>query len=229
MGFEKDVIDGCIRRRNQLDISQAKLARMTGENQASISRWELGQASPALKNISAVVEVLGGRIVWPDQGGMSVALTVDVKGRGSGEWRSVPVISWQTIGRHPRRAIGKEEVVSYVFQNRTHSSMAGHEDVVAVIVGEHRAGMVPTVLPNDTLFVDLGLRTMQSSAISIFCDPSGELRVCRVTGKKAGTDTLFLVTEDAKPGQTDVFSLANDFGGRQLDSVLIGEVTGLIR
>lgn len=229
-GFEKAVMDGISRRMDNMDVGQGELSRRTGLPQSNISRWIRGESSPQLNSIGPIVDFLGGRVVWPGQDGVSMAVNVELRGKGAGEWRSIPVISWQIAGRFPRRAIGKDEVINFVLQHATHRSVAGRDDVIALVVGEHRAGMAPEVQPGDTVFIDMSQRSMTSDAISLFRDPTGELRLCRVTTKKAGPDLLFLVTEDAKPGQTDVFSLSSDFGGTgNLESIVIGEVTGLLR
>ncbi len=56
---EKELVDGLIEIRKRENISQAELAKMTGNSQQAISRFEKKLHSPSLKLFSSIVNALG--------------------------------------------------------------------------------------------------------------------------------------------------------------------------
>jgi DNA-binding XRE family transcriptional regulator len=59
-----DMISGLIKRRNQLGISQAELARTIGTKQPAISRLEKGDYNTTLKTFFKVAEALDLEITY---------------------------------------------------------------------------------------------------------------------------------------------------------------------
>lgn len=225
--FETDVLSGVSNRMKELGISQSKLSRDCGEPQTSISRWLLGQSSPILSSIGPIIDYLGGRLMWPGDNGTVVS--VNVQGGGNVEWRGIPIVSWQTLGARPRRFVAKSDVIGMVVRHGTHRSICGRKNLLAVTLGEHRKEMSPSVLPEDTIIVDVDVHTAQHGRLYVLCEPSGELRVCRLMMERTGADTILIVMEDSRPGHSESFSLLRDYAGRDLDSVIVGEVVGLDR
>lgn len=62
------IIRAIIQRRNELGISQAKIASEINLRQATIAEWETGFRDPQLENVEKLVEALGGelQVVWAD-------------------------------------------------------------------------------------------------------------------------------------------------------------------
>lgn len=56
---EKELIDEVIALRNEQNMSQNKLAELTGNKQQAISRFEKHEHSPSLKLFSSIVNALG--------------------------------------------------------------------------------------------------------------------------------------------------------------------------
>jgi DNA-binding XRE family transcriptional regulator len=59
-----DLISSLIKRRNQLKISQAELARIVGTKQPAISRLEKGDYNTTLKTFFKVAEALNLKITY---------------------------------------------------------------------------------------------------------------------------------------------------------------------
>lgn len=56
---EYEIIKQLIKARNELNITQAELAKKAGTNQAHISRLESGSYNPSLKFLKKIAEGLG--------------------------------------------------------------------------------------------------------------------------------------------------------------------------
>lgn len=56
---EKKIIDEIVRIRKEQDMSQSKLAKLTGNKQQAISRTENKEHSPSLKLVCSMVNALG--------------------------------------------------------------------------------------------------------------------------------------------------------------------------
>lgn len=59
---EYQLIQAIIECREELNISQQKLAEITGINRADISKLENGNANPSLKTIKRIAEGLGKKV-----------------------------------------------------------------------------------------------------------------------------------------------------------------------
>lgn len=53
-------------RKKVLGLSQTDLARIAGVKQSTVSRWESGELSPSLSDVSKIVTAAGGRITAND-------------------------------------------------------------------------------------------------------------------------------------------------------------------
>lgn len=62
LDVEYQIIDAILRKRIELDMTQADLARKMKSGQATISRLEAGTYNPSIKYLKRVAKALGARL-----------------------------------------------------------------------------------------------------------------------------------------------------------------------
>ena len=239
MGIYQEVIDGVNRLMAAQDLTQTKLEKLVGMPQSTVSRWLLNQSSPRFDTVSKVLDFVGVKLVWPDnprkiEVGVQVralpsvhkAVTLPAVEHG---WRAVPVVTWGTLSG-PGIVVDNRQVLNWHLVPDTWPGVLGRGNVLAAVVGPDRTGMAPSVRPGDLIFVDMEFpATPNPDSIYILRTPTGDPRLCRVTAKPYGNDTLIVVSEDGQSSVADIYSLARDYKADDFNAVIIGEVVGLFR
>ena len=148
--------------RNKLEtgeISQSRLAKASGAQQSSLSRFLRGEQSLDFSTAARIMEQVGISLRFPNEPPREVCF-VDARAvsAGSGhlapraeQYLAVPMVG--EVGAGPGH-ISQDEILSWVLVYKEHTSVRSRSNLLAVEIGRNQRSMIPTLHPNDIVLVD---------------------------------------------------------------------------
>ena len=153
-----DIREMLRRRLEQQGESQSSLARRTGVQQASLSRFLEEKAGLSASSLLILAADLGYALL-PSRGPREVCFVDAVRAPAAGNipppeseaYLAVPLVG--EVGAGPG-ILPREEISSWVLVWRRHRSVMRRRDLLAVEIGRNQRSMIPTLHPLDIVLVD---------------------------------------------------------------------------
>lgn len=202
-----------------MDVSNAKLARMIGVSRPTIGNWIEGKSAPTGENLTNLANALKVDPNWLMSGKESQARfdnNVDVSQRIPFEGRPVPVISWVAAGAFdPIQTVLKDAEIDEYLPPIKECGKNGYGLVVTGI------SMSPKFEPEDRIYVNPDFQVSDLK--------TGDLVIVSCTGDNEATFKQLIIE-----GTTKYLKPLNPKWDEQIiklteDCRLVGKVVGLYR
>lgn len=202
-----------------MDVSNAKLARMIGVSRPTIGNWIEGKSAPTGENLTNLANALKVDPNWLMSGKESQARfdnNVDISQRIPFEGRPVPVISWVAAGSFgPIATVLKDAEVDEYLPPIKECGKNGYGLVVTGI------SMSPKFEPEDRIYVNPDFQVSDLK--------TGDLVIVSCTGDNEATFKQLIIE-----GTTKYLKPLNPKWDEQIiklteDCRLVGKVVGLYR
>lgn len=233
--MSKDLFCQLRERLMALDISQTEIARQSGVQQASLSRFlNAGQATLNGEALVRLISWLGGKILLdaPAQGiDRDVCfVTADKVQAASGasapdalDYIAAPLVGEVGAGMG---FLPDDEIRSWFLVYRQLPAVRYRRNLVAVEIGPASTSMQPTLNPGDIVLVDRDDRDVSHSGhLMLVLDPmdnSGMIK--RVSVRENNGDfQITFYSDNAAKWPPSVYSLEKDFAN-DWDRAIIGRV-----
>lgn len=202
-----------------MDVSNAKLARMIGVSRPTIGNWIEGKSAPTGENLTNLANALKVDPNWLMSGKESQARfdsNVDISQRIPFEGRPVPVISWVAAGAFdPIQTVLKDAEIDEYLPPIKECGKNGYGLVVTGI------SMSPKFEPEDRIYVNPDFQVSDLK--------TGDLVIVSCTGDNEATFKQLIIE-----GTTKYLKPLNPKWDEQIiklteDCRLVGKVVGLYR
>lgn len=202
-----------------MDVSNAKLARMIGVSRPTIGNWIEGKSAPTGENLTNLANALKADPNWLMSGKESQARfdnNVDLSQRIPFEGRPVPVISWVAAGAFdPIQTVLKDAEIDEYLPPIKECGKNGYGLVVTGI------SMSPKFEPEDRIYVNPDFQVSDLK--------TGDLVIVSCTGDNEATFKQLIIE-----GTTKYLKPLNPKWDEQIiklteDCRLVGKVVGLYR
>ncbi len=202
-----------------MDVSNAKLARMIGVSRPTIGNWIEGKSAPTGENLTNLANALKVDPNWLMSGKESQARfdnNVDISQRIPFEGRPVPVISWVAAGAFdPIQTVLKDAEIDEYLPPIKECGKNGYGLVVTGI------SMSPKFEPEDRIYVNPDFQVSDLK--------TGDLVIVSCTGDNEATFKQLIIE-----GTTKYLKPLNPKWEEQIiklteDCRLVGKVVGLYR
>lgn len=202
-----------------MDVSNAKLARMIGVSRPTIGNWIEGKSAPTGENLTNLANALKVDPNWLMSGKESQARfdnNVDISQRIPFEGRPVPVISWVAAGAFdPIQTVLKDAEIDEYLPPIKECGRNGYGLVVTGI------SMSPKFEPEDRIYVNPDFQVSDLK--------TGDLVIVSCTGDNEATFKQLIIE-----GTTKYLKPLNPKWDEQIiklteDCRLVGKVVGLYR
>ena len=195
-------------------------------------------AGTSIKDVAAMLDALGAKIVFPDEEAAGAKDVCFVEARKSGvngeappihaaRYMAVPLAEGE-VAAGPG-LVPQDSVRGWVLALKDHPSIRYRTNLVAVELGAGQESMVPTLHPRDIVLIDKDdFRPEPDGSIFLVRDPGpdADVAVKRVyTQSRDGERFLTFVSDnpDKKTNPPRVYSLERDYGG-DLRRAIVGKV-----
>ena len=222
--MESDFFEKIRQRIKATGMSQAQLARQTGTQQGSLSRFlNGGQDSLGGDTVAKLVKFFGAKLVFPDEEKVVepdkdvcfVNARVVPAGEGvtppqAEDYIAAPMVG--EVGAGPGY-IPPEEVKSWFLAYKHHPAVRLRRNLLAVELGKSSDSMMPTLNPGDIVLVDRDDRDVQRPGhMMLVCDPDGAGMIKRVSVREEGHDfRITFYSDNATKHPPLVYSLREDY------------------
>jgi transcriptional regulator with XRE-family HTH domain len=180
-----DIREMLRRRLEQKEESQSSLARRTGVQQATLSRFLEDKGGLSAASLLSLAAELGYALL-PSGGPREVCFVEAVRTPAAGDhpppesedYLAVPLVG--EVGAGPG-VLSREEISSWILVWRGHRSVMRRRDLLAVEIGRNQRSMIPTLHPLDIVLVDREDWGEQTG-----CAPPGNIFLVREPGQEGG-------------------------------------------
>lgn len=216
-------------------ISQAELARRTGVQQATLSRFLRAEGGLSAENFLVLVEYFGGSITLEPQSSEAARSVcfVDAKLAPAGEqqapptaedYMAVPLV--EEISAAPG-FIAHSALLAWFVVHKHQDAVRYRRDLIAVRIGKQSTSMLPTLAPRDIVLVDRNdqdVRTPGHIMAVMAPDGSGMIKRVSVEELDGGKDfRIMFYADNAANHPPMLFSLKEQYRG-DWDKAIVGRV-----
>jgi transcriptional regulator with XRE-family HTH domain len=185
MATVEDIREMLRRHLERQGETQSSLARRTGVQQASLSRFLEEKAGLSAVSLLSLAAELGYGLL-PLGGPREVCFVDALRAPASGDhpppesedYLAVPLVG--EVGAGPGM-LSQEEISSWVLVYRRHRSVSRRRDLLAVEIGRNQRSMIPTLHPLDIVLVDREDWGEQTGF-----SPPGNIFLAREPGQEGG-------------------------------------------
>ena len=221
--MESEFFEKIRQRIKATGMSQAQLARQTGTQQGSLSRFlNGGQDSLGGDTVAKLVNFFGAKLVFPDEELVEpdkdvcfVNARIVPAGEGvappqAEDYIAAPMVG--EVGAGPGY-IPQEEVKSWFLAYKHHPAVRLRRNLLAVELGKSSDSMMPTLNPGDIVLVDRDDRDVQRPGhMMLVCDPDGAGMIKRVSVQEEEHDfRITFYSDNATKHPPLVYSLREDY------------------
>lgn len=238
MGFSEDLRKALAERIGEGGpfANKKQMADALSLDPSQLGRFLKGERGLTVESLGRVLDGLGVRLVFPEQGAETArevcfvsadkaSAAANLAGPRPEDYLAVPLAA-TPVAAGPG-LIPEDRVEGWVLVWRAHESVRHRSNLVAVQVGPREMSMVPALHPGDIVLVDRSDRSPEPAGrIMLVTEPgeSGGAMIKRVAVKRLDDDLeLVFYSDNSRDFPPMTYRLGRDYGG-DADRAIAGRV-----